>query len=311
MSTTLPAATKARPAVRAIRAKGWLAAHRWLLTRRAVQLGALGLFLSGPLVGLWVLKGTLASSTLFGVVPFTDPLFAAQALAAGHVLGGSALIGAALLIAFYAVVGGRAFCAWICPVNLLTDAAHWLRRRLGLRGNLPLARTARFWVLAAVLAAALVTGVVTWEAVNPVTLLHRGLVFGTLFTGGMAWTLLLALGLFDLFFAERGWCGHLCPVGAAYGLIGTKSLIRVSARRREACDDCLACIYACPEPHVIPPALRGRGTASPVITSPDCTNCGRCLDVCPERVFAFTHRFDDATETASTAPGHDAGARAA
>ena len=29
-----------------------------------------------------------------------------------------------------------------------------------------------------------------------------------------------------------------------------------------------------------------------MILSGDCTACGRCVDVCPERVFRFTHRFD-------------------
>ena len=45
----------------------------------------------------------------------------------------------------------------------------------------------------------------------------------------------------------------------------------------------------CPEPQVITPALKGSGT--PVITSGDCTNCGRCIDVCPDDVFRFSHRF--------------------
>jgi len=36
----------------AITAKGWLQAHKWLLLRRASQLGILALFLAGPLAGL-------------------------------------------------------------------------------------------------------------------------------------------------------------------------------------------------------------------------------------------------------------------
>ena len=33
--------------------------------------------------------------------------------------------------------------------------------------------------------------------------------------------------LFDLLVAEHGWCGHLCPIGAIYGVIGAKSLIKI------------------------------------------------------------------------------------
>jgi ferredoxin-type protein NapH len=67
----------------------------------------------------------------------------------------------------------------------------------------------------------------------------------------------------------------------------------VAAPARAACDDCMDCFAVCPEPHVITPALRGGKTgATPVILGADCTLCGACVDTCPEKVFAFTHRFD-------------------
>ena len=52
------------------------------------------------------------------------------------------------------------------------------------------------------------------------------------------------------------------------------------------------CFAVCPENQVISPALRGKPGETPLILSPDCTNCGRCIDVCSVDVFAFTHRFD-------------------
>ena len=38
--------------------------------------------------------------------------------------------------------------------------------------------------------------------------------------------------------------------------------------------------------------LKGKGGALPVIKTAECTNCGRCIDVCSKDVFTFTHRFD-------------------
>ena len=38
--------------------------------------------------------------------------------------------------------------------------------------------------------------------------------------------------------------------------------------------------------------LKGKVGAGPVITAPECTNCGRCIDVCGPDVFRFTHRWD-------------------
>lgn len=283
----------------AVAAKGRLKASRWLVLRRLSQALALALFLSGPLLGVWVMKGTLASSELLGVVPFTDPLVFVQSLVTGHGLIATAWIGAALLVALYAVTGGRAFCSWVCPVNVLTDGAHRLRVRLGVKQGLHIPRAARWWGLAAVVGVSALTGSIAWETVNPVTLLHRELVFGLVFTGSLAWMLIAGVVLFDVFAANRGWCGHLCPVGAAYGLIGRASLTRVSARGRADCDQCMACYHVCPEPHVINPALKGGEGTSPVILSGDCTNCGRCIDICHRDVFAFTHRFDRTTVTRS------------
>lgn len=273
----------------AVAAKGRWHANRWLWLRRLVQAGVLACFLAGPLAGVWVVKGSLASSKVLGVLPLTDPFVLAQTIAAGHLPALTALAGAAIVIAFYALVGGRVFCAWVCPMNAVADAAAWTRRRLNLRG----ARTPkrmRTWLLAGTLAASAATGTAAWEAVNPVSTLQRGLVFGF----GLGALVVLAVFVYDAFVAHRGWCGHVCPQGALYGLVGRASVVRVSAAKRGQCNDCGDCLVVCPETHVIAPALKGRG--SPVIASGDCTNCGRCIDVCSRDVFRFTTRFDSRSQ---------------
>ena len=274
----------------ALARKGWLGAHRFLIARRVTQLGVLGLFLAGPLAGLWIVKGTLASSVVLGVLPLSDPFIALQALAAGHLPEATLLAGAAIVLAFYLVIGGRAYCGWVCPVNLVSDAAAWLRRRAGIEAGAPPSRATRYALLAAVFAVCAATGTLVWELVNPVTLLHRALVFGA-FTGAAA---ALGVFVFDLVVAARGWCGHVCPMGAFYALLGRAALLRVSARHASRCNDCRDCLRACPEPQVIQPALKGGG--SPVILGGACTNCGRCIDVCAPDVFRFTNRFDTRRE---------------
>lgn len=278
----------ARRADRAAPSRPWLVRQRWLLLRRASQLAILALFVAGPWLGVWVLKGNLSASLILDTVPLTDPLLALQSMLAGHWPYVTALTGAAIVLAFYLLVGGRVFCSWVCPVNLVADAAAWLRRRLGIKtGRAPDADT-RLWLLAGMLAAAAVSGTLVWEWVNPVSLLHRALIFGL-------WGSLLPIAgifLYDLLIANHGWCGHVCPVGAFYGLLGRMALIRVSAARRDACDDCMDCFVVCPEPQVIRPALKRAGQSHPLILAGDCTNCGRCIDVCDRQVFKMTHRFD-------------------
>ena len=135
------------------------------------------------------------------------------------------------------------------------------------------------------------TGVIAWELINPVTMTYRGLLFGM----GAAWLVLLAVFLFDLAVTDRGWCGHLCPVGAFYSILGKASITRVVATDRDRCNDCSDCLKVCPEPQVLKLPLYGAEKgAGPVISSPNCTNCGRCIDVCSEDVFRFTTRFGEA-----------------
>lgn len=271
----------------AVAAKGWWGAHKWLLLRRGSQIGILLLFLAGPWFGLWIVKGNLNYSYTLGLLPLTDPYLLLQSLLTGHGPEKLALIGAAIVLVFYLMVGGRSFCAWICPVNIVTDAAAWLRARLGIKGGAHVSRQTRYWMLALTLVLAVATGTLAWELINPVSMLHRGLIFGL----GAAWAVVLAVFLFDLFVMNRGWCGHFCPTGAFYSGLALRSPLRVSAPRREQCNDCMDCFAVCPEHHVITPALKGAAKGiAPLIASPNCTNCGRCIDVCSKEVFEFGWR---------------------
>lgn len=293
-----------RVGAEAIAAKGWWRAHRWLILRRLTQAGILGLFLAGPWLGWWIVKGNLASSLTLGILPLTDPYVLLQSLAAGHLPERAALVGAAIVLAFYALVGGRAYCSWVCPLNPVTDLAAWLRRRLGLRSGARLSRKARYWLLATTLVVAAASGSIAWELVNPVSMLHRGLIFGL----GAGWAVVLAVFLFDLLVAPRGWCGHLCPVGAFYSLPALVSPLRVAAVRRAACNDCADCYAVCPEPIIIKRPLKAVDGAGPVIASPNCTNCGRCVDVCSKDVFAFALRGSSAATLTPPSAGNAAGA---
>lgn len=275
------------PGALAAAKKGWFSSHRWLMLRRLSQLAFLALFLSGPLVGLWIFKGTLAASRFLDTIPLADPFILLQSLVTGTIAGSTALLGGALIAGFYLVSGGRAYCAWVCPVNIITDFAAWLRLRFNLQEGLSLNRNNRYWMIGMVFLTTALTGSLVWELINPVTMLHRGLAFGF----GLAWTIPLGIFCFDLFVSKRGWCGHLCPVGGFYSLLGRFSLIRVRADGRENCSNCLDCYAVCPEPQVISPALKSENGQGPVITGGNCTNCGRCIDICAERVFSFGSRF--------------------
>jgi len=266
--------------------RGLWRSHKFWLLRRISQVSVLGLFVLGPWFGIWIVRGNFGASDIFGL-HLADPYVVLQGIAGGAWPAWPALTGALVSAAAYFLLGGRVYCAWVCPVNVVTDTAYWLREKTGLTRDRKLDRRARLMILAATFVASAVTGTVAWEFVNPVSLLQRAFISGI----GFGWVIILAVFLVDLFVARRAWCSHLCPVGAFWSIIGRGSVVRVSAKRREACTDCGACFNICPEPHVITPALKGTGTR--LILSGDCQNCGGCIDACPVSVFEFSSRLSE------------------
>ena len=259
----------------------WLYKHRFLMMRRSVQLTVLALYVLANGYGLKVLSGNLSSSLLFNTIPLADPFALLQMVAAGAVLGLDVIIGGLIIVLFYMIVGGRAFCSWVCPVNMVTDSANWLRRVLYLEKierKVWLGRSVRYWVIGLSLVLSFISGVAAFEMVSPIGIMHRGIIFGM----GMGFAALLSLFLFDLFAVKNGWCGHICPLGGFYALIGKLSIIRVK-HNQSACTLCMKCKDICPEK----PVLSIIGKESGAIVYGVCTNCGRCVEVCDDDALGF------------------------
>ncbi|EGQ9598659.1 quinol dehydrogenase ferredoxin subunit NapH [Vibrio parahaemolyticus] len=267
----------------AVEKLGWWRAHRFLILRRLCQLTIIALFMAGPTLG--VLTGNLSSSMLFDTVPLSDPLIVLQALATGHIPEFNALLGVVIVVLFYAMLAPRAFCAWVCPLNIVTDLAAWLRRKFNIKASYRWSPAIRYWLIPVLMLGSALSGAILWTWLDPVAALHRGLVFGM----GAGWVLIALVFVLDLLLVEHGWCGHLCPLGATYGVIGRKSLLRVTAVRREDCTKCMDCFYVCPEPEVLRQPLKEGDRR---VMDQHCISCGRCLDVCPEHVFEFKSRLN-------------------
>lgn len=290
-----PAPSHARAAAQVsidkLRARSWLAramGWRYVVLRRVSQFGILLLFFGTAHWG-WeaskdvpLLTGNLSSSEFIGLVPMADPFAVLQMFLTGHVLQPESLIGAAVVLGFYALVGGRVYCSWVCPVNAVTDLAGWLRQRFGMPTMFVLNRNLRYFVLATALVLSVLSGVAAFEWVSPVGMAHRGIIFGM----GLGFLALIAIFLFDLFILKHGWCGHFCPLGAFWALVGRTAQVRVRFDR-ESCTHCGECAKVCPEPQVL--NLR-KLERTGFVAAGECSNCGRCTALCPEDSLAFTLR---------------------
>ena len=259
--------------------------YRYLILRRMTQIGLLVLYFGANAWGWTLLQGNLSSSLILGVIPMSDPYAALQMLVAGAALAMDLLIGVAVVVVFYMLIGGRAFCSWVCPINMVTDLANWLRRRLKLDKDEVnyrfIKRRARYWIMVLGIVVSAVVGVAAFEVLSPITIMQRGIVFG--FGAGVS--VIIAIFLFDLFGVKNGWCGHLCPLGAAYSVIGSKSIVRVEHNHTN-CTNCMDCKVVCPENQV----LHMINKSSISVTDGECTNCGRCVDVCNDDALGFSIR---------------------
>ena len=295
----------------------WLKKHRFLLLRRFTQIGILILFFvancsfvfidgtkhfvtqgdlsafeSGErnlaiahnkhdVLPFRILEGNLSGSKILETIPMSDPLAFLQIFLAGGAISMDLLLGVLVVILVYGLFLGRGYCAFVCPINMVSDLANFLRRKLHIENVrfLAISRKAKFGVLFLSLLLSLVFGVLAWESISPISMLHRGVVFGM----GVGFFGVLGVFLFDLFVLKNGFCGHICPLGAVYGLIGSKAMLGVR-HNVQNCTKCMDCVRICPENQV----LRMVGKYSAPVSDMACIKCGRCIEVCNDNALGFS-----------------------
>lgn len=255
-----------------------------MLARRLVQITILVLYFGANAWGWTILQGNLSSSLFLQKIPLADPYALLQIFATGVITATDVIIGAAIIALFYAAIGGRAFCSYVCPINMVTDLANYLRRKWKLdkfEKKWWASRNIRYWVLALSFILSFALGTAAFEMVSPISMMHRGIVFGM----GFGWAAIVAIFLFDLFVLKNGWCGHVCPLGGFYSIIGRYNLMRVH-HNQPNCTLCMKCKDVCPEKEV----LYMIGKKSQMIDMGECTLCGRCVEVCDDDALYFSIR---------------------
>jgi len=256
-----------------------LKSYRYLISRRIVQLGILFLFFGGNYFGWTILKGNYSSGLVFNSIQLTDPYAVLQILFSGFMASTNLLIGAIIVLLLYGVLLGRIFCSWICPVNIVSDAAIYLAKKLGFESKLKFSRKTRYAVMILALLLSIILGFSAFEAISPIAILHRGVIFGI----GAGWTIILALILFDIAATRNGWCGHLCPLGAFYSLVSRFAILKIK-HSNDNCTNCNKCFDVCHEPQVLGIVGKQNG----IIKSGECSSCARCIEVCDDKALNFS-----------------------
>ncbi len=263
---------------------------RWL----AVIIINLAFFLSYH-IDIQFLEGTLTGSRLLGF-HLIDPFVALEMLAAEHHIHTNIIIGVATIVGFYFLVGGKAFCGWVCPYGLLSEIGEYFHMKLVAKHIIKERKfnpRVRYIFWAIFLAAAAIDGYLVFEMINPVGILSRFIVYG--WSLAIVWV--IAILLVEIFFSRRAWCKYVCPIGTTYSFIGWVSPMKVQWDM-EKCDHCMACFIACPEEHVLErfkakydEERKEKGITKEFVKDGDCIMCARCFDVCHEDAYNFEFRL--------------------
>lgn len=143
-----------------------------------------------------------------------------------------------------AIVLGRVFCGWICPLGSLIETLDFIVSPLRRRNPIALRRfpkrklLIRYPVSLFLLGAVLVTVFTrapVLQFLHPNIWIIRIVSLTTLGLGFFAFLLLFSL------FARRLWCTYLCPLGALYGLLARIPLLRLRIRACSSCGRCERC----------------------------------------------------------------------
>ncbi|WP_265422475.1 4Fe-4S binding protein [Aeromonas salmonicida] len=197
-----------------------------------------------------------------------------------------------LVLCLSALLLGRAFCAWFCPIGLVGEWLHRLRSRLMVGEWTPprwldaVRRSQKFLVLGFLLfiillavPAAALPGYLASPYHQAADMKMGAFFFNLNLISGLClgWVLLIT-ALF-----RQGFCRYLCPYGAWLALLGLLTPLRI--RRdparclRSAGHDCDKCSRACPSRIQVHQLI--------AVRSLECSSCMSCVAACPKRADAL------------------------
>lgn len=169
-----------------------------------------------------------------------------------------------------ALVFGRFFCGWICPINTFIELGTWIKTKLGIKRRTSKKMENSTWGYALLLF--LIAGFILSRA-----------------TGRNIPLLLFMIPLgviISITLSPSSWHHWMCPYNVLFKLTGGKSLLGLSVNSSK-CTGCAKCQKVCPAESVQITAGKA------VIDKTYCLICTACQTACPTK--AITYRQSSVT----------------
>ncbi len=232
--------------------------------------------------GINIVSGNLISSKVLDLVYMTDIFSGIELIISSKSLKYQLISGLILIITIYIILG-RAFCGWVCPVDLIFSYTNKKNKYkiYKINNRIPIIVVViTFFILISFL----LSQPIFITYISPITNFFRILflpfsrVEFTLII--LSIILLLVVIIIDRL-NKRFWCKDLCPIGFMYGLLNKISVLKIQLDKKR-CKVCYKCNESCPM------SIDILNTTKSYISSVDCILCGKCIDACKHNALKFT-----------------------
>lgn len=189
---------------------------------------------------------------------------------------------------------GRIYCATVCPIGTLQDAALWIRRKSGRgkafsfqEGSVWRYRILFLYVVSLAIGVFAVGYIVEpWNIMRNVAAIGKPEAVATTWTsagisvatGILAGVSMLAVILFWAWHSGRPFCSSVCPIGSAMGCLHSQTLFHI-AIDPDKCISCMKCEDICPTQCIKVSERR--------VDNSRCVRCFDCTSVCPNDAIRF------------------------
>lgn len=266
--------------------------------RFLILLGAFLLILINPFVNFYLHNNFIQGwyqSLGIGKLWFVSPLEGLESILISRQFYLPSIIGM-LIPVILALLLGRVFCSWICPVTFVLEISDRLRKIISGRKLLPnrliVAKRVLWFVLTTEILVSLILGAPVFVFLSPPGLIGREIMmfvfFGNLAFEGVLLIIILGLEIVT----RRFFCRSFCPLGGLLACIGQKRKLQVQFLS-ENCTQCGLCEKSCP---------MGLSPCNYEATTAYCWNCGECLDSCNFKALHFTWSTNQPRYRAVTLP---------
>ncbi|WP_315308015.1 4Fe-4S binding protein [Pseudoramibacter alactolyticus] len=174
-----------------------------------------------------------------------------------------------------ALLFGRLWCGYVCPLGFYQEILSFLRKNT----RIPSVHNAKkvqllVRVLKWIVFAGFLFSVVFW-GLRPSIYIRPDQLFTNIRTS--AWWLILTGIFIGLCFVQERFFCKICPLGTLRGIFNRGSFSRIR-KNPQACTHCRACLECCPMD--IESIYLEREKKD--VTHSDCIYCMKCIEACPE-----------------------------